>query len=232
MKRIKVLIILLMVVLLSGCSVEYNLIINDDTSVNEKVVAKEITNRMKANTGLGKKESLNYLYYMFDRQNLKTKMTSSSENGYTIAKVTGSHNSLSAYAENFKSDIVPEVKYTEKDNIVTLEFDQTEVLSSKSSRTPIYDDITVNIKVPFKVISSNSSSSYRDTYTWKIKKDQKVKKIKISFDKSDLKYKKLITIGKSTYSIKYEYIALGIFLFVILLVILIVYVNNKKNNKI
>ena len=50
MKKIKRLLILLIVVLLSGCSVKYDLTINEDLTVNEKVIAKEYTNRMKTNT--------------------------------------------------------------------------------------------------------------------------------------------------------------------------------------
>ena len=231
MKRIKLLLVLFVVLFLSGCTVNYNLTINDDLSVNEKVEAQEITNRMKSNTGLDRKKSIYYLYDMFDRKDIKTKLTYKSDTGYTTGVVTGSHNSLEDYSESFKSDIVPEVKYTVKDNIVTLEFDQEEVLSSNTSTSPVYEEVVVNIIVPFKVTESNASESYRNRYTWKIRKDEKVKKIKISFDKSDLKYKKLFSIGDKTFSVRYQYIAIGIILFVILSIVLVVYINNKKNNR-
>ena len=39
MKKIKVFMFLFSILLLSGCSVEYDLALNDDLTVNEKVVA-------------------------------------------------------------------------------------------------------------------------------------------------------------------------------------------------
>ena len=39
MKKIKVFMFLFSILLLSGCSVEYDLTLNDDLTVNEKVVA-------------------------------------------------------------------------------------------------------------------------------------------------------------------------------------------------
>ena len=108
MKRIKLLLVLFIVLFLSGCTVNYNLTINDDLSVNEKVEAKEITNRMRSNTGLDRKESVHYLYDMFDRKDIKTKLTYKSDSGYTTGVVTGTHDSLEDYSESFKSDIVPD----------------------------------------------------------------------------------------------------------------------------
>lgn len=232
MKKIKTFIILLTVVLLSGCSVEYNLTINEDSSVNEKVIAKEATNRMMINTGLDKKESVYYLYDMFDREDLDTNLTYKTEKGYTIATVTGFHDSVEDYSKNFKSDVIKEVNYTSKDDIITLEFNQDEVLSSTVSRAPIYDEIIINIDVPFKVVDSNAYESNRNVYTWKIKKDQKVQKMYISYDKSNLKNGRILSIGNNQFNIKYEYIAIVIFLLIITAIVAIVYINNKKNNKI
>lgn len=232
MKKIKIFLILLTVVLLSGCSVEYNLTINEDSSVNEKVVAKEITNRMKINTGLDKKESVYYLYDMFNREDLDTNLTYKTEKNYTIATVTGFHDSVEAYAQNFKSDVIKEINYTEKNNIVTLQFNQDEILSSTASRAPIYDEITINIEVPFKVVDSNAYESNRDVYTWKIKKDQKVQKMYISYDKTNLKKSRILSIGNNQYNIKYAYVAIVIILLILTIIVAIVYVNNRKNNKI
>ena len=50
MKKIKIFIFLCLILLLSGCSVEYDLTLNDDFTVSEKVVATEKTKRMEALT--------------------------------------------------------------------------------------------------------------------------------------------------------------------------------------
>ena len=71
-----------MPVIISGNSISTNIqtlisngfltgVNNDDLSVNEKVEAQEITNRMKSNTGLDRKKSIYYLYDMFDRKDIK-----------------------------------------------------------------------------------------------------------------------------------------------------------------
>ena len=232
MKRIKKLLILIVVILLSGCSVEYNLTINEDLSVNESVTATEKTHRMNSNTGLNTKSSVNYLYKMFDRDNLKTRIVSETKDYNTSATVKGSHDSIDNYVNNFTSDVFKEVNYTKKDNVVTLTFPQTEVLSSTSSRSLVYDDITVNIIVPFKVIDNNAKYVNRDKYTWKIEKEQDLQNIKISFDTSNLKYKKRISIGNKTLNIRYSYFILFSFVLIIAIIVAIVFINNKKNNKI
>lgn len=232
MKKIKRLLLLLIVVLLSGCSVEYDLTINEDLTVNEKVIAKEYTNRMKTNTGLDTKNSVNYLYEMFDRNGLKTNITSKTDDSYTTATVTGSHSSIEDYAENFSSDIVKNIDYSSKDNIVTLNFNQSEILSSTSSKSLVYDDITINVTIPFKVVDNNAKYVTRDKYTWKISKDQDLQNMKISFDTSDLKYGKKLVIGNKTYSIKYGYMILGAFLLIVAIIVGIVFINNKKHNKV
>ena len=232
MKKIKRLLVLLLVILLSGCSVEYNLTINEDLSVNEKVIAKEVTNRMNTNTGLQTKNSINYLYKMFDREGFKTNITSSTDSSYTTSTVTGSHESIEKYAENFTSDVVKSVDYTTNGDIVTLSFKQSEILSSTSSKSLIYDDIIINIIVPFKVVDNNAKSVSRNKYTWEIDKDQDLQTMKISFDTSDLRYGKKFSIGDKTFSIKYGYMILGGFLFIIAVIVGFVFINNKKHNKI
>ena len=65
MKKLKKFIFLCLVLLLSGCSVEYDLTLNDDFTVSEKVVATEKTKRMEALTKQKGKQAVNYLYNMF-----------------------------------------------------------------------------------------------------------------------------------------------------------------------
>lgn len=232
MKRIKKIIVLLLIILLSGCTVDYNLTINDDSSVNEKVVAKEYTNRMKSKTGLDGKESVNYLYKMFDRKDLNTKINTKNSNYETISTVTAFHSSLEDYSNNFTSDIFEKVNYKKKKNIVTLTYKQSQMLSTTSSRAPIYDKVTVNINVPFKVTDHNADSVNKDTYTWNIEKDEDLRKIKISFDENNLKYKKSFNFGGLKFNVRNEILVIGAILFIGLIIASIVFINNRKNNKI
>ena len=58
MKRIKLVIICFLILLTSGCTVDYNLKINEDLSVNETVQAKESTKRMNSKTNLKDRKSV------------------------------------------------------------------------------------------------------------------------------------------------------------------------------
>lgn len=232
MKKLKILILLIMTILLSGCSVKYNLTINEDESVNEEVVASESTNKMNINTGLDTDESVNYLYNMFKRKKLKSNITTLNSNGTTTSTVTASHKSVEDYAENFTSDIVPEVEYTRKDNIVSLEYLQNEILTDEGSKSLIYDNIDVNITIPFKVVSNNADEVNKNTYTWHINKYEEVKDLKLSYDKSNLKNSKIIDTGLVKFNIKYQVLVIGGVIVFALVIVLIVFINNKKNNKI
>ena len=64
----KILIILFLVIMISGCKVTYELKINNDLSVNEKVVASENTNRMLSRTNLDLNQSVKYLYDIYKRE--------------------------------------------------------------------------------------------------------------------------------------------------------------------
>ena len=61
MKNIKKIIFFSFILFLTGCSVNYKLTINKDSTINEKVVAKENTNRMKSKTNLDEKQSVTFL---------------------------------------------------------------------------------------------------------------------------------------------------------------------------
>ena len=69
MKKIKIFMFLFSILLLSGCTVEYDLTLNDDLTVNEKVVATEKTKRMESYTRQKDKQAVNYLFDMYKRPN-------------------------------------------------------------------------------------------------------------------------------------------------------------------
>ena len=197
MKKIKGVIVALSVFLLCGCSVEYDLTINKDSSVNEKVIATENTNRMKANTGLNESNSVTYLYDMFKRKGYKTRLHKITKDDNTVVTVTGNYNSLDEYENNFKSDLFEEVNITKNGDIVTITLDQSKELSSTSNKSLVYDDVTVKFNIPFKVTNHNADSAARGVYTWHIKKDEKLKHITLSYDESVYKKAKIFKLGKT-----------------------------------
>lgn len=232
MIKIKRIILVFIVFLLCGCSVEYNLTVYSDSSVSEKVVATEITNRMKTNTGLDENNSVTYLYDMFKRDGYKTRINTVKKDNKTVSTVSGSYNSIEEYGEKFKSDLIKEASVTKSGDNVTIKLNQTEPLLTSSDRSLVYDDVTVNITVPFKVLKHNADSYKKDTYTWHINKDEDLKKISITYDSSSEKNKQTIKIGDKKINVRVDLIVLFSFIFIIMMIVIIVFINNKKNNRI
>lgn len=230
MKKIKLILFICMIFVLTGCSLEYNLTINEDNSINEKVVASEKTNKMKTLTRLNEDESVNYLFNMFKRNNEKINISSKSESGLTTATATTNHESIEDYSNKFTSDVFEKAIVTKNNGIVTLTINQSEMLSKSSSNSLIYDDIKVNIIVPFKVIDHNADKVYGNTYTWQINKDEDLKNIKISYDESKLKNSLNLKLNEKTYNINYGIIIISVIIVLLLISLLVVYKKNKKNN--
>lgn len=231
MKKIKIIFIVLIMFLLCGCSVEYNLDIFSDATIKETVIAEEKTNRMKINTGLDETSSVEYLYDMFKREGYDTHIKTKTDGDKTISTVFGYYDSIEEYSENFKSDLFEKADVVTKDDIVTLTMNQSEKLTDDTSSSLVYDSVTINIILPFKVVSNNADKVKNDTYTWYITKDEDLKNISISYDKSVNKNEKTIKIGKSSIRVKLKYIVIGVLSILILSIVLIIYRNNKKNNR-
>ena len=232
MKNIKCLFLLLVIVLFTGCTVNYNLNIDTDLSVTEKVEATEKESTVRTNTGVNSDKAVNYLYDIYKRDDIDPSLSSKVEDGVLTATASASHDSIDIYVNNFESDLFKKAKLSKSGKIYTLTFKQSEMLSSKGSTTLIYDRVNVNISLPFKVIEHNADKRHKNTYTWELTKDQELRDIKITFDTSVHDNSKELSIGIFDIKIKYSVLALTIILLIITIIISVVYVNNKKNNKI
>ena len=227
MNKLKWVIIAFVVLISSGCTVNYNLTINEDSSVNEEFIAEDSSQNVKIKTNLEGKEAVNYMYNMYKRDNQDIDLHTTYENGIT-ASGDVAYLSLEEYASNFKSDIFDDVKVEETNGVVTLSAKQKKMLSKSGFNTPIYDKVTINIKVPFKVIDQNSDKYNGNVYTWVINQGEDLKDIKISYQKNAKKESVHI---KKDLNINYGIMASAILCTIIFIVVVIVVINNKKNNR-
>jgi len=231
MKNKKIILLILVTLLFSGCSVKYNLYINNDLSVNEKVTATENTNSLRIKTGETPKLAANSLFDLYKIDGVNYSFSTTEKETSTTGMASTSFNSLEEYEEYFTSDIIKEVNISKKDSYITLEFKQDVALSEYASRSLIYDDIEINIEIPFKVTENNADSIDGNVYTWKITKDGKLKDIKVTFNTNETKSSRVFDLGFFKINVKYS-VLLGVgIVLVILIMVLIVYLNNKKNNK-
>ena len=232
MKNIKKIIFFSFILFLTGCSVDYKLTINKDSTINEKVVAKENTNRMKSKTNLDEKQSVTFLTNIYNRNKLDIKTSTKSDNYNTEVTAFLSYDSIEKYRDNFSSDVIKKVKVNRDGDIVTLIAKQNVKLDSNASRSLIYDDITVQIEVPFVVIDNNADQVDGNIYTWYIKKDKDVKTIRIKYKDKEIKNSIKINVKNKDINIKYEVIFSAVIVLFLGFIFIILNYKNKKNNRI
>ena len=229
MKNIKRIIFICLIFLLSGCSVEYDLNINEDNSVTEKVVAAEKTNRIESMTGQRGEQAITYMYNMFKRDD-KSSITSRKDGNYTVATVTKVHDNIDRYAEDFRADVFKKIYVEKKDGVVTLTATQNQVLDKSLSSSLLYDTIQINITLPYVVVDNNADQVKRNTYTWNIKKNDDLKTIKLKYKENNDSNKVNLNFNGKTVNVAYGLI-IGIgFAIVILIIFTIVFFKNRKNN--
>lgn len=229
-KNIKILMLLIFVFLVSGCSVEYNLVINEDSSINEEVVASENTNRLEAKTRLKGEQAFNYLYNMFKRDNEDISTNYSEKNSIAYGTARTIHTDIDDFASKFSSDIFEKVEVLRNEDEIILTTTQKDMIGTDLTTSYIYDNIEINITIPFKVIEHNADSISKNTYTWKIEKNQEKKTIKIVYKDNELPNRANIKINNNKYNLKYEYFIVGSIILIILSIIVFVFIKSKKNN--
>ena len=232
MKRIKNILLLLIIFVLSGCSVKYTVSINNDLSVNEKVEATEYTNRMMALTGFDESQSVYYLYDMFNRGGEKSNLSTKNDGNEKIATVTLNHDSLEDFKDSFSSDITEGISIEEEDDLVTIMITQDTKLTDYGDNTPLYDNIEVVFDVPFDVKDHNADEVNFNKYKWIIEKEDTPRTIRITFDKKNYRDQQKISIGNISFNLSYQVIAIGVIGLVILVIAIVVFIKNKKNNKV
>ena len=230
LKNIKKIFIISLIFILTGCSVEYDLTINEDYSISEKVVAQEKTKKMESLTKSKGDNAVNYLYNMFKRNNITPTINTVTDISNTYTTVFTSHDDINEYASNFKSDIFKKVDVEKKNNIVTFTANQTIPLGNNSNYSLIYDDLTIKINIPFKVIEHNADSVVGNNYIWKIDKNNKIKNIKVTYNEGSKKNSININVNNKTYNISYAIIIISGIILTVAIIIVIVVINNKKNN--
>ena len=233
MKYKKILLAIMILFIMSGCSVKYELEITKDLKVNEKISIKE-NNDIFTNIGTTNKLYISTMAETY-RNNDKYKAYeiieeyNKEQSGIEASK---KNKSLQDYQLNngVKKTLFGFIVLKEEKNQVT--FTATdyrgEQFFQESSRGEIdYEDVQVDIKLPFEVKEHNSDKydEEKGIYTWYFDKNSQDKEIRLVFNKKISFKKQLIRILKQNWYIFAIIPAL-------LLFILLIFIRHKRVNKI
>ena len=183
----KIFILILFLFLITGCSVKYDLVINEDLTINEKARLTG-TNDFFAN--YYKTTKINVLKSYLDVYENTLKENNYS---YEIVKddipyvtVEKNYSSISEYTNKsvFLSDYFEEVKYTENGNIKKIETSGYDMGSEDDNRDRFYlRELSISIKCPYKVVNHNAKKVDDKTNTYFYELDNE-DKIILEFDSS------------------------------------------------
>lgn len=203
MKKFGVLIVLTL--LLSGCTLNYNLNIDNNMIFTEKIKVTE-SNSVISKFALYASDyvdtSINDYTNDPDYGNYTIKKTTNNDVSGGIATATYMDFNQFRVQDKLKDYFFSDVEMSTDGNIITLEFTSnttnTLLSNNSSEETTVNTDgaalnkANISITLPFKVINSNADKvdKKNNTYTWTYDTMNQDKSITLSFDKS----KKVIII--------------------------------------
>lgn len=216
MKKYKVLILLLIVFVLTGCQGSYNIKLNEDLSVSEdaKIVLKNSDGLYEKALNLLKEEKIDEDSYTISQTEDTLKLTYNKE-----------YISFEDYILNSKiyKQLFNEILYEKTSNNLTIETESKFKFNSNKEDNIINDyDISlmqINFETPFKVTSDNSDENYNGRYTWNLNSNTTNKKIKMSINtvNSDINKRQIIVL-----------LVIGLIAVISLIVVSIRYIRSKR----
>lgn len=181
-KKLKIFIIGILLILVTGCSGNYNLKINDDMSIDEELYLT-IDNTNNAYTKTLK---------IFKENNIPEKdyEVVLSDNNVRIT-YNKKYDSMEEYILDSKiyHELIDEIQFNKSNDYIDLYVNQKLKLSNdniKSNGTNLVDldVLQINIENPFSVNYTNAEIVNDNVYTWTIKKGDIEKKIQMQFKPS------------------------------------------------
>lgn len=181
-KKLKIFIIGILLILVTGCSGNYNLKMNDDMSIDEELyLTIDNTNNTYTKT-----------LKIFKENNIPEKdyEVVLSDNNVRIT-YNKKYDSIEEYILDSKiyHELIDEIQFNKSNDYIDLYVNQKLKLSNdniKSNGTNLVDldVLQINIENPFSVNYTNAEIVNDNVYTWTIKKGDIEKKIQMQFKPS------------------------------------------------
>ena len=169
----------ILVILITGCSGNYNLKINEDLSLEEELDITIPNNN----------DSYQKTLSIFENNEIdKDKFSVTKSENVVKINYKDKFSSIEDYILNSKvyPQLFSNIQYNKKDNIIDLTINENIKLKNNNNNlngTNLndLDVIQVNVTNPFKVYDSNAELVNEKVYTWTIKNSDVEKKIQIQF---------------------------------------------------
>ena len=240
MKKIKIIVFICFMILLTGCSVESNVVMNEYGKVKENVIISEelsnlSTNEKRAETIL--KSTLNKYKVALDSREYSydTKI----ENDKGVVKFTNNYNNIMDYFEGtvFSQYVYRQMKWTETDEYYEISNVYEHITYCEDcSDWPALPVIRVNITLPVSAAEQDADEVNGTTYTWIFNKDTPASKtFYLKINKNNLKERKNVVKKKKRQKKALSLISkiLLVLMFLGILMLIIKYLIKKyRENKI
>ena len=216
----KIVFLVLSIILITGCSVQYNLEINNDLSIVEeaKLTGTDsfFSNYYKTTKKNVIKSQLELYHKFLDEKGYTYELVESS---IPYVNVSKKYDNIDSFTKNsiLFNDYFDEVKYTKDGNINKIETIGFNPNNSDNPERFDVKELEITITCPYKVTSHNAKSVSEKTNTYHYELNENNNKILLEFDSS----KKFNP---------YERTIWLIFVFIAIIIIswVMVYILNKK----
>ena len=180
MKKLRIIVLIGIIILLSGCSGAYNLKINDDFSIDENLnIIIDIKNE----------DTYDKTKQLFDKNKIsKKKYKLSASNDKITIDYKESYTSIEDYLLNSKlyHQLFDNINYSYYDGILRFKTNSKMLLQDNESESIFNNyDISmfqINLETPFKIKKSNADLENDNTISWTLNKDTKNKDINIEYN--------------------------------------------------
>ena len=194
MKKIKILLIIVFIILLSGCSGTYNLKINEDLSIDENldIVVDKGDDTYEKTLNLFERNKIDKKKYKVIATDKVVKITY--DNTYT---------SIEDYIinSNLYKQMFNDISYS-KDNKRLLISTNSKMYLNKTNSNYIYNNLDIssfkiNIETPFRIIDNDADESTDNVLSWKIDNNTTNKDInfELNLDSAKSKYVQIIVLS-------------------------------------
>lgn len=236
MKRIgKLIIIIIIITFITGCTGNANIVVNHDGTVSESIDINEINGNIVYGD-FSVNESLDLFLKKYAKALKVSKYNANKYNNEydSGVKITKSHKNICDFANNtiFSQYLYKAIRCKEDESYYELYSDGNVVQNSYEDYKEMPDDRTLFIKLPIAAEEQNADEVNGNTYVWKYDKDTKDKTFYLKISKSKLNdYEDEYKANEVKKQRKSKIIKVSITFLVLSTIFVIIIIFHKKYNK-